>query len=283
MRESSKYERLLAFAGVLPAIRERIRRGMAQPGLPRAKVLATVVHLLDTTLIRVGNDDYARQNKSYGLTTLKNRHADVAGSEIRFRFVGKSGKQWSVAVKDRRVARIIKACQELPGQELLQYLDEDGCCKDVTSNDVNAYLKELTGEDITAKDFRTWAGTVLAATALRAQGGFESLAQAKRKMRAAIGEVAAQLGNTPAVCRKCYVHPDVIAAYLDGSLTLAMQAEVDGRSRKEQRAGLNSDETAVLALLHTRSKADRSALQSARAMARKPRRKRGSSASAAVA
>jgi DNA topoisomerase-1 len=167
IRESTKYEHVIAFANALPAIRAKVREHMTLRGLPRERVLATVVHLLETTLIRVGNDDYARQNGSYGLTTLKNRHADVDGSEVRFRFAGKGGRQWSLTVRDRRIAKVIKACQDLPGQELLQYVADDGERKDVTSNDVNAYLKEITGQEITAKDFRTWAGTVLAALALK--------------------------------------------------------------------------------------------------------------------
>ena len=167
VRESTKYGHVLAFADALPNIRNKVETDMALRGLPREKVLATVVHLLETTLIRVGNDDYAKQNKSYGLTTLKTRHVAVEGSEVRFRFTGKSGKQWSLRVRDRRVAKIIKQCQELPGQELIQYLEESGTSQDVTSSDVNDYLKEISGQDITAKDFRTWAGTVLAALALK--------------------------------------------------------------------------------------------------------------------
>ena len=184
VRESTKYEHVVAFADALPAIREKVQEHMGLRGLPREKVLATVVHLLETTLIRVGNDDYAKQNNSYGLTTLKNRHVAVDGNEVRFRFTGKSGKQWSLRVRDRRVAKIIKACQDLPGQELLQYVDEAGNCQDVTSSDVNDYLKEITGKDITAKDFRTWAGTVLAAMALNELESFDSAAQAKRNLRA---------------------------------------------------------------------------------------------------
>ena len=190
VRESTKYEHVVAFAAALPGIRETVKEHMALRGLPREKVLATVVHLLETTLIRVGNDEYAEQNKSYGLTTLKNRHVAVDGNEVRFRFTGKSGKQWSLRVKDRRVAKIIKACQDLPGQELLQYVDEAGNCQDVTSTDVNDYLKEITGRDITAKDFRTWAGTVLAAMALKELETFDSAAQAKRNLRAAIEKVS---------------------------------------------------------------------------------------------
>jgi len=186
VRESTKYEHVVAFAAALPGIREKVGEHMALRGLPREKVLATVVHLLETTLIRVGNDEYADQNKSYGLTTLKTRHVAIDGNEVRFRFTGKSGKQWSLRVRNRRVAKIIKACQELPGQELLQYVDEAGNCQDVTSTDVNNYLKEITGQDITAKDFRTWAGTVLAAMALSELETFDSAAQAKRNLRAAI-------------------------------------------------------------------------------------------------
>lgn len=174
VRESTKYEHVVAFADALTSIRETVREHMGLRGLPREKVLATVVHLLETTLIRVGNDDYARQNNSYGLTTLKNRHVTVNRNEVRFRFTGKSGKQWSLRVRDRRIAKIIRACQELPGQELLQYVDEQGNCQDVTSTDVNEYLKEITGKEITAKDFRTWAGTVLAAMALTELESFDS-------------------------------------------------------------------------------------------------------------
>ena len=172
--------------------------------MPREKVLATVVHLLETTLIRVGSDEYAGQNNSYGLTTLQNRHVAVDGNEARFRFTGKNGKQWSLRVTDRRIAKIIKACQELPGQKLLQLVDEADNCQDVTSTDVNDYLEEITGKDITAKDFRTWAGTVLAAMALSELESFDSAAQAKRNLRSAIEKVSARLGNTPTICRKCY-------------------------------------------------------------------------------
>jgi DNA topoisomerase-1 len=224
---------------------------MALRGLPRNKVLATVVHLLETTLIRIGNNDYARQNNSYGLTTLKNRHVAIEGPEVRFRFTGKSGKQWSLRVKDRRIAKIMKACQELPGQELLQYLDEEGKPQDVMSTDVNAYLKEVTGKEITAKDFRTWAGTVLAAMALKEMQSFDNAAQAKRNVRAAIERVAARLGNAPTICRKCYVHPDVLSSYLDGNLLLEIKSEVESELR-EALAGLKPEEAAVLAMLRNR-------------------------------
>ena len=253
VRESTKFEHVVAFGNALPTIRAKVREHMALRGLPREKVLATVVHLLETTLIRVGNDDYAKQNKSYGLTTLKNRHVVVEGSEVRFRFTGKSGKQWSLKMKDRRVAKIIKVCQELPGQELLQYLDEDRKQQDVTSSDVNAYLNEITGQDITAKDFRTWAGTVLAALALKELESFDTAAQAKRNLRAAIERIAARLGNTPTICRKCYVHPEVLNSYLDGNLALEIKSEVESELRNEL-AGLQPEEAAILAMLRGRLK-----------------------------
>ena len=251
VRESTKYERVIGFAGALPAIREKVEEHMALRGLPREKVLATVVHLLETTLIRIGNDDYARENNSYGLTTLKNRHVAVEGSEVRFRFNGKSGKQWLLRVKDRRIAKIIRACQELPGQELLQYIDEEGNCQDVTSSDVNDYLKEITGGDITAKDFRTWAGTVLAAMALNELESFDSAAQAKRNLRSAIEKVSARLGNTPTICRKCYVHPEVLNSYMDGNLVLELKSKAESELRGAI-GRLKPEEAAVLALLRGR-------------------------------
>lgn len=254
VRDSTKYQHVIAFAQALPTIRKKVRAHMARPGLPREKVVATVVYLLDKTLIRVGNDDYAKQNKSYGLTTLKNRHVEVSGAEVHFRFVGKSGREWTTKIRDRRVAAIIRACQELPGQELLQYRDADGAIQDVSSSDVNAYLREITGEDVTAKDFRTWAGTVLAGIALREVEAFDSEAQAKRNIRSAIERVAKRLGNTPAICRKCYVHPEILGAYLDGVLV----RELTARSEKILRhhlSGLAPQEAAVLALLRARLKA----------------------------
>ena len=251
VRESTKYEHVVEFADALPAIREKVRGHLALRGLPRDKVVATVVHLLETTLIRVGNDDYAKQNNSYGLTTLKNHHVAVDGNEVRFRFTGKSGKQWSLRVRDRRIAKIIRACQELPGQELLQYIDVDGSPQDVTSSDVNAYLKDITGKEITAKDFRTWAGTVLAAMALSEMESFDSAAQAKRNLRSAIEAVAARLGNTPTICRKCYVHPEVLNSYMDGNLLLEIKSEVENELR-EALPGLKPEEAAVLAMLRSR-------------------------------
>jgi DNA topoisomerase-1 len=266
IRDSTKYERVVAFAEALPGIRAKVRKHMALPGLPREKVLASIVHLLETTLIRIGNDDYARQNNSYGLTTLKNRHVTVNGSEVRFRFTGKSGKQWSLRVNDRRIAKIIRACQELPGQELLQYVDADGTPQDVASNDVNAYLREISGEDITAKDFRTWAGTVLAAMALNEIRSFDSAAEAKRNLRTVIESVAARLGNTPTICRKCYVHPEVLTSYLDGNLMLEIKSAVEARLR-DDLAGLKAEEAAVLAMLRNRLARDTAPRRSRRAAA----------------
>ncbi|HEX2555431.1 MAG TPA: DNA topoisomerase IB [Microvirga sp.] len=255
VRESTKYEHMLEFAQALPAIRRTIHEHMSLRGLPREKVLATVVHLLETTLIRVGNADYAKQNKSYGLTTLRDPHVKVEGAELRFQFKGKSGKHWRLQVKDRRIARVVKACQDLPGQDLFQYLDEAGNQQAVTSADVNAYLKEITGRDVTAKDFRTWAGTVLAAMALAEFEAFDSDAKAKKNVRAAIERVSARLGNTPTICRKCYVHPEVFTCYMEGALLLEVKEEIETELR-EDLAGLKAEEAAVLSLLEARLKRD---------------------------
>ena len=252
IREGVKFEHMLAFADALPTIRAKVAEHMAQRGLGREKVLATVVYLLETTLIRVGNDDYARRNDSYGLTTLKNRHVAIEGSEIRFQFTGKSGKQWSLKLRDRRVAKIVRACQELPGQDLLQYFDEDGKLHAVTSGDVNSYLRQISGRDVTAKDFRTWAGTLMAAMALRELALFETLAQAKRNLKAAIARVSASLGNTPTICRKCYVHPEVLNGYLERRLVLEIELASEG-DLIDELARLRPEETALLVLLKSRS------------------------------
>jgi DNA topoisomerase I len=284
VRESNKYEHMLEFARALPSIRERISEHMALRGLPREKVLATVVHLLESTLIRVGNDDYARENKSYGLTTLRNPHVSVEGSQLRFRFKGKSGKSWQLQLKDRRVARIVKACQELPGQKLFEYLDEDGEGREVTSADVNAYLREITGRDITAKDFRTWAGTVMAALALREFEAFDSQASAKKNLRAAIEAVASRLGNTATICRKCYIHPEILSAYTEGALMLRIKQKAESELR-ENLGSLKPEEAAVLALLEARLKRTLSdQLKVSVAAAKKKRaRKRSSGTEAARA
>lgn len=242
VRDGAKFERLAEFAKALPALRAQIDRDMRKQGLPREKVLATIAHLLDTTLIRVGNDEYAKSNKSYGLTTLKDQHAKIEGDKLRFVFIGKSGKSWRLTVKNRRVAKVVKAAQELPGQRLFQYLDDDGAPQSVTSTDVNAYLREISGKDITAKDFRTWGGTVLAAAEFARLGGFETQTLAKANVKAAIETVSASLGNTPTICRKCYVHPLVLETYLAGGFRL-------GRAKRD---GLSEHEAAVLAFLTRR-------------------------------
>jgi DNA topoisomerase I len=251
VRESTKYHHMLAFAESLPTIRAKVQEHLALRGLSREKVLATVVHLLEATLIRVGSDEYARANKSYGLTTLKNRHIEVNGSALKFNFKGKSGKVWKLNVRDRRIAKVIRACQDLPGQELFQYIDEGGEIHDVTSSDVNEYLREIAGEDITAKDFRTWHGTMLAAMALAEFRKFDSEAGAKRNIRDAIQKVAARLGNTPTICRKCYVHPEIITTYIEGSLLIEVKEEVEQELR-EDLAMLRPEEATVLTLLRNR-------------------------------
>jgi DNA topoisomerase I len=214
VRDANKFDRMATFARVLPRLRRRVAIDLRHDALPREKVVATIVRLLETTYARVGNEEYAQQNGSFGLTTLRNRHVEVRGSRVRFLFKGKGGREVSVGVTDRRAAAVIKRCEELPGQMLFQYIDAGGERRAVTSDDVNQYLREATGEDVTAKDFRTWAGTVLAARALRELGGFESPAEAKRKVVEAIDIVARKLGHTRAVCRRSYVHPDVIAMYM---------------------------------------------------------------------
>jgi DNA topoisomerase-1 len=244
-QESAKFDHLAEFAKALPAIRRRISGHMRKQGLPREKVLAAIVHLLDTTLIRVGNDEYARTNKSYGLTTLKDQHADIRGENLRFVFTGKSGKSWRLTLKDRRVAKIVKAAQDLPGQRLFQYQNDEGAAQSVTSTDVNAYLREISGSEISAKDFRTWGGTVLAAAALSAFDTPDTEALAKANIKAAIAEVSGSLNNTPAICRKCYVHPAVLEAYENG----------DFRLRKAKRAGLSAHEASVLNFLTPKKRA----------------------------
>lgn len=245
VRDETKYERTLAFAEALPALRERVARDLARPGLAREKVLAAVVRLLETTHIRVGNEEYARDNKSFGLTTMLDRHVKVEGGQIRFAFRGKSGIRHRVALSDRRLARIVQRCRDLPGQQLFQYLDEDGAVQDVGSADVNAYLREVTGQPFTAKDFRTWAGTVWAASLLRAEPPAESEREAKRQLARAIEAVAERLGNTPTICRKCYVHPAVVEAHLSG----ALRERLGPPPADDPDDGLAPDEVSVIAFL----------------------------------
>jgi DNA topoisomerase-1 len=253
VRGSSKYADVIDFAKALPRIRRRVRNDLRRRGLPREKVLAAVVRLLEVSLIRVGNAEYARQNHSFGLTTMRDRHVDVHGKGIRFHFRAKSGINRDLDVDSPQLAKIVKRCQELPGQELFQYVDAKGRVRDIGSSDVNDYLREISGKDISAKDFRTWAGTSLAAQALQEFEDFDSNARAKRNVTQAIERVAAQLGNTKTVCRKCYIHPEVIAAYLDHSLLKVLQQ----RTEHALRTGLTSltpEEAAVLALLQERMK-----------------------------
>jgi DNA topoisomerase-1 len=250
VRDASKYERTVAFGLALPLIRERTDADLASSGLPREKVLAAVVRLLEATLIRVGNDEYARDNDSYGLTTMRNRHVDVDGSRIEFRFRGKAGKTHRVGLNDRRLARVVQRCQDLPGYELFGYVDDDGEARDIGSSDINEYLQEISGQDFTAKDFRTWAGTVAAAWALEEFEAFDSEVQAKQNILRAIEKVAATLGNTPAVCRKRYVHPAVLEAYMDGSMLQALRERAQKMARSLK--GLKPEEAAVLALLQRR-------------------------------
>lgn len=247
-RDQTKYDRLIDFARALPGIRRQLRRDLAREGLCREKVLATVVRLLEVSLIRVGNDEYARDNKSYGLTTMKNRHATVRGAKIKFQFRGKSGKDHVVEVEDRRVARIVRACQDLPGQELFQYVDDTDQKHDVGSGDVNDYLREITGQDFTAKEFRTWAATVSVAAELQRLGPAELETEASKKVVAAIKATAQRLGNTPAVCRKSYIHPAIIEAYLDRSL-LPKLDQWKGRTTSISSYRLRPKEAAVVRFL----------------------------------
>jgi DNA topoisomerase I len=263
VRDEAKYGRLIKFARTLPKIRRRTDRDLRRRGLPREKVLALVVRLLEATLIRVGNDEYARENRSYGLSTLRDRHVTGVGADLRFTFKGKSGKEHVVPVRDRRLARLVRECHELPGQELFQYLDEDGKRQSIDSGAVNDYLREISGEDFTTKDFRTWAGTVAASLALAEFLEVDDEAGRKKAIVRAIEEVAEQLGNTPAVCRTCYVHPDLLASYLDGTMIDALAERARGVGRGAH--SLRPEEAAVLGLLKAR-------------LAREQRRRRRSAA-----
>ena len=245
VRDETKYGRVIAFGGVLPRIRRRVGRDLARPGLPREKVLATVVRLLEKTFIRVGNEEYARENESFGLTTLRERQVKVNGSQLRFRFRGKSGVQHEVEVADPRIAAIVRRMQDLPGEELFQYVDDDGEVRAIGSSDVNTYLKEVAGEDFTSKDFRTWAGTLLCARILRRLESPPTETAGKRELARAVEAVSTELRNTRAVCRKCYIHPGVIESYLTGRIARAMA----GRS----------DEAALIALLRSEQRREKTA------------------------
>jgi DNA topoisomerase I len=261
VRDEAKYGRLIEFARALPRIRRRTDHDLRRRGLPREKVLALVVRLLEATLIRVGNDEYARENRSYGLSTMRDRHVEVRGATIRFTFRGKGGKEHDIDVRDERLARIVRQVQELPGQPLFQYRDADGRRQEVTSGDVNDYLREVSGDEFTAKDFRTWAGTVAAAMALQEFTEIDDEAGRKRAIVRAIEVVSGQLGNTPTVCRACYVHPDVLDAYLDGSFVEALARRARGVGRGAH--ALRPAEAAVLGLLQARLARERRSRRSA--------------------
>jgi DNA topoisomerase I len=248
VRDETKYGRMIAFGRALPAIRARTDHDLSLAGLPREKVLASVVRLLETTLIRVGNQEYARDNKSFGLTTLRDRHVRIEGDSVRFQFRGKGGKTHTINLNDRRLARIVKRCRDLPGYELFQYIDEQGQRQTIGSGDVNDYLREITGQDFTAKDFRTWAGTVLAAEVLQEYEFFGNAAQAKKNVVRAIEQVAERLGNTTSICRRCYVHPVVLDAYVEGGLIDALRQHTDPELEESLR-DLRPGEAAVMRLL----------------------------------
>lgn len=251
VRDETKYSRMMSFGRALPLIRERTDADLKKPDLSRERVLAALVQLLEKTLIRVGNEEYTKSNKSYGLTTMRNRHVDVEGAKIHFEFKGKSGVKHSIDLNDRRLARVLDRLSDLPGQEVFQYVDQSGERHSVGSSDVNAYLKEISGEDFSAKDFRTWAGTVLASLALQEFEKFDSETQAKRNIMQAIENVSSRLGNTPSVCRKCYVHPAVLDSYLDGSLAAGLGQYV-AQEMDESLSKLQPEEAAVMVLLRRR-------------------------------
>ena len=246
VRDETKYGRMLLFGAALPDIRQRVEHDLSLPGLPREKVLAAIVRLMEVTHIRVGNEEYARENHSYGLTTLRGKHVQVQGSRVRLKFTGKSGKKHTIEFSDRRLANIVRRCQDIPGYELFEYLDDEGSPHTVDSADVNDYIREVCRQDFTAKDFRTWAGTVLASLALRDLEPFTSETQAKKNVVAAIKSVAERLGNTPAVCRKCYVHPAVLECYMGGALSRAAQRAMNAEDEVE---AIRAEEQALIELL----------------------------------
>jgi DNA topoisomerase I len=248
VRDSTKFHRMIAFVEALPVIRDRVQKDLEEPGLPKEKILATIVHLLELTLIRIGNEEYAKENNSYGLTTMRNHHLNVKGSKIRFQFKGKSGKSHSIGIKNKRLARILKKCQEIPGQELFQYIDENGNPVSIDSSDVNDYLRSITNQDFTAKDFRTWAGTIYTFMTLRNFDPYQSEADAKTQIKLTIETVAELLGNTPTICRKCYIHPQVLDGHLDRSLM-----KLESKS-PERVPGLAEEEVLVLSYLRKQSR-----------------------------
>ncbi len=251
VRNESKYGKMLTFGRVLPIIRERVEADLRRRGLPRERVLAAVVRLMETTLIRIGNAEYAKANKSFGLTTLRDRHVEIEGNRIHLSFRGKSGIRHDTDINDRRLARIIKDCRDLPGYELFQYIDEEGNRHTIDSADVNEYLHEISGEEITAKDFRTWAATNLAALALQEFELFDTEAKKKRAVVRAVEKVAKHLGNTPAICRRCYIHPAIFDGYLDGTLLTTLKDQTHAYLA-ENVAGMSAEEAAVAAFLRLR-------------------------------
>jgi DNA topoisomerase-1 len=271
VRDEGKYGKMLLFGKRLPRIRAQVQKDLQRRGLPREKVLAAIVRLLETTLMRVGNEEYAKTNKSYGLTTLRNRHVKLEGaSRLSFDFRGKHGTEHHIDLRDKRLASIVRRCQELPGQELFQYLDDNGSPHVVSSEDVNEYLRAIAGAEITAKDFRTWAATNLAALALRELESFDSHAKAKSNVVHAVEAVSKMLGNTPAICRKCYIHPAVFDGYLDGSLLQALKRRADAKLANP-RAGLKAEEAAVMGFLSRQLAAtDRVSLRQPRARRQPP-------------
>jgi DNA topoisomerase-1 len=251
VRDEAKYGKLLVFAKALPLIRVRVEKDLRRRGLPRERVLAAIVRLMELTFFRVGNTEYARVNKSFGLTTLRDRHVAIEGGHLHISFRGKSGKRHETEINDRRLAGIVKNCRDVPGYELFQYIDDDGARRIVDSGDVNEYLREITGEDITAKDFRTWAATHLAAQALREFENFDSEVKRKKAIVEAVKKVASHLGNTPAICRRSYIHPAVLDGYMDGTLLQGLANETQ-RYLEENIHGMNPEEAAVTAFLHLR-------------------------------
>lgn len=249
IRDQTKFNRMIQFSQVLPQIRAQTDQDLRRHGLPREKVLAAVVRLLETTLIRIGNDEYARDNNSFGLTTLRDWHVTISGSGLEFDFDGKSGKHHVVDVQDRRLARIVRSCQELPGHTLFQYIDDNGNAQMIGSGDVNDYLREITGEDFTAKDYRTWGGTVLAVKALMAVGPCQSEKEAKKNIAGAVKQVAAELGNTTTICRKYYIHPAVLSCYQEGTLCQIVQEELDAVVKNDDPYALTPDEIAMVGFL----------------------------------
>ncbi|MEO6181717.1 MAG: DNA topoisomerase IB [Verrucomicrobiota bacterium] len=260
VRDETKFNRMIFFARLLPKIRQRVRKDLRLKDLPRPKVLATIVRLLEVSLIRVGNEEYARNNHSFGLTTIQNKHVEVNGARVRFRFRGKSGKNHTIDIRNERLAKIVKHCQDLPGQDLFEYFEENEKRQDVKSEDVNEYLREICGAEFSAKDFRTWSGTVLAAMALREFEKFKTQTQAKKNLVQAIESVAQKLGNTPAICKKCYVHPAIFDSYLDGSLGRILRRG-DKNILRASVKNLDSDESAVLTLLQQRLTKDKEPLE----------------------